>query len=84
MTLREAMTWYVDILENIMAITHEPYYYGYGPGSEELYLEEEGRAHKALLDALRNSSPEELAKFKPNYWREERIVENYIKHNSLF
>ena len=77
MSIKAAAKWVAETQEKICAVIHEPWYYGYGPGSEEMFYEEENEALLCLEEAI-ISNPKELETFKPAYWREESIMNEMI------
>ena len=78
MTIKSAVKWVADTQEKICAVIHEPWYYGYGPGSEALFYDEENEALLCLEEAI-ISNPKELETFEPAYWREESIITDTIE-----
>ena len=72
-TIKNAVKWLASVQEKICAVQHEPWYYGYGPGSEDMFYEEENEAYECLKEAI-ISNPKELETFEPAYWREEDLV----------
>lgn len=77
LNVKNSVKLVAEIQEKICAVIHEPWYYGYGPGSEEMFYEDENEALLCLEEAI-ISNPKELETFEPAYWREESIIKNVI------